>query len=509
MNVEKVLVIRDILRKLDLGSSVAEFDNSLEKYFVENEAFNALINDKADVIAGDKGTGKTAVYRILKKRYASIEQLRGVEVIEGFNPAGNPIFQRLVQQQVMTEGQYVSLWKAYLLSLVGNWLIDIVGDDYSENVAKLSRLLDSSGLKSKDGKAETVFGRIMNSVQKAFRRPSAAEVEFTFSESGIPIVTPRVEFGQREKIEEGPKEVRHEVALKLLNECLAEIDHSAWVALDRLDEAFQGFPEIEIPALRALLRTYLDLTAFDRIRLKLFLRRDLFRKIIGKGFVNLTHINARKAEIVWEEGDLLNLLARRVRDNVEFVEILGLNGADDNAIFYKIFPEKVDQAERKPTTFNWMMSRIRDGNDVKPPRNLIDLANYAREKQIQIEGRAPRVFKDGDVLILSEAIRGAQEKLSEQRVTDTLFAEAGDEASSYVAKFRRSKAEHNTQTLEDILELKGDSLNSAIKLLMEIGFLEEQKNSWKIPMLYRDGLDITQGKAFGSEMSAEGDGESE
>jgi hypothetical protein len=177
--------------------------------------------------------------------------------------------------------------------------------------------------------------------------------------------------------------------------------------------------------------------------------------------------------------------------------MLDLKDADDNAIFYKIFPEKVDQAERKPTTFNWMMSRIRDGNDVKPPRNLIDLANYAREKQIQIETRSPRVLSGGEVLILSEAIRGAQEKLSEQRVTDTLFAEAGDEASNYVAKFRRAKAEHNKKTLEDTLELKGDSLNAAIRLLMEIGFLEEQKNSWKIPMLYRDGLDITQGKAFG------------
>ena len=35
--------IKDVLRSLDLGSSVAEFDDSLEKYFVENEAFHALV----------------------------------------------------------------------------------------------------------------------------------------------------------------------------------------------------------------------------------------------------------------------------------------------------------------------------------------------------------------------------------------------------------------------------------------------------------------------------------
>src|SRR5882672_1296230 len=118
-------LVKDVLRSLDLGSAVAEFDESLEKYFVENEAFHALVNGKADVIAGDKGTGKTAVYRILKKRYGTLPELKGIEVLAGFNPAGNPIFQKLVQQQVLSEGQYVSVWKAYVLSLVGNWILEI------------------------------------------------------------------------------------------------------------------------------------------------------------------------------------------------------------------------------------------------------------------------------------------------------------------------------------------------------------------------------------------------
>ena len=58
---------KDALRVLDLGNSVAEFDEALEQYFIENEAFHALVTDKADVIAGDKGTGKTAVYRFFSE----------------------------------------------------------------------------------------------------------------------------------------------------------------------------------------------------------------------------------------------------------------------------------------------------------------------------------------------------------------------------------------------------------------------------------------------------------
>jgi ABC-type amino acid transport substrate-binding protein len=73
--------MKDVLRALDLGSSVAEFDDSLEKYFIENEAFHALVNGKVDIVAGDKGTGKTALYRILQNRYGSLAELNGVEVL--------------------------------------------------------------------------------------------------------------------------------------------------------------------------------------------------------------------------------------------------------------------------------------------------------------------------------------------------------------------------------------------------------------------------------------------
>lgn len=486
--------VKDILRMLDLGSSVAEFDRSLEKYFVENEAFHALINDEADVIAGDKGTGKTAVYRVLQKRFGSIEKLKGVEVLAGFNPAGNPIFQKLVQQPALTEGQYVSVWKAYVLSLIGNWIIEIAGENQSENFAALAKLLIDTGLRSRDDKPETIFSKLINSLQKVLA-PKKAEIEMTLSETGIPIVIPRLEFG-REEVTNSQREVPHEQALRLLNTCLTEIDYSVWLVLDRLDEAFQGFPAVEIPALRALLRTYLDLLEFDHLRLKLFVRRDLFRKVIGKGFVNLTHINARKKEIVWDEADLLNLFARRVRDNKEFMATIGADGLTDEQLFYRIFPDKVDKADRKPTSWTWIMSRIRDGNDVKAPRNLIDLANLAREEQIRAESRNPTALVDGVPLIHASALKDAHGRLSAQRVEDTLLAESATDIATLIETFRKSKSEHNLDTLAEVTGIQGDELTLAIRQLIEVGFLEELTSTWKIPMLYRDGLDIRQGKAF-------------
>jgi hypothetical protein len=374
-------------------------------------------------------------------------------------------------------------------------LLEIIGENHTERFERLNRLLLETGLRSKDDKPETIFSKIINSLQRVLV-PRMAEVEFTFSETGVPIVTPRLEFGGKANESTVPKEVSHEHALRILNDCLDEIDYTVWLVLDRLDEAFQGFPAVERPALRALLRTYLDMLDFPRIRMKLFVRRDLFRKIIGSGFVNLTHINARKKEIVWDESDLLNLLARRIRDNEQFLKAIAGETLTDEALFYRLFPDKVDQAERKPTSWNWIMSRIRDGNDVKPPRNLIDLVNLAREEQMRAETRTPNALDPTTPLISAESLRSAHERLSAQRVEDTLLAEAGSDVAALVEKFRKSKAEHNAETLAATLGLDGEPLQVAIRQLVEVGFLEAQRASWKVPMLYRDGLEVRQGKAF-------------
>jgi ABC-type amino acid transport substrate-binding protein len=88
-----VATIKELLPKLDLGASVAEFDDALEKYFVETDTFRALVDDRVDIVAGDKGTGKTAIYRILQKRFGKLAKLQNVEVVPAFNPTGNPVFQ--------------------------------------------------------------------------------------------------------------------------------------------------------------------------------------------------------------------------------------------------------------------------------------------------------------------------------------------------------------------------------------------------------------------------------
>ncbi len=344
---------RDVLRQLNLGNSVAEHDDALERYFVETEVFRNLVSGEKDIVAGDKGTGKTALYRILVRR-APIVLPSGVavEVLSGFNPVGNPVFQRLAQGDVLEEGQYTSVWKAYFLSLVGNWVLTIYEDGFTERMEELDQLLRRLDLRSRDDLPSAVFSGLLNLV-KRLANPKAAEVAVSIGPQGMPIVVPKVEFEDPGPPPQNPVVIPHEIAFALLNDVLAEEDIVVWIAMDRLDEAFQGFPKAEIPALRALLRSYLDLQPFDRVRLKLFLRRDLFRRVTAGGFVNLTHVNARRTDISWDDEDLFALLHRRFLENVDFIRALG-SPTEPAAVFDAVFPAKVDPGSRKPMTWTWI-----------------------------------------------------------------------------------------------------------------------------------------------------------
>ena len=61
--------VKKVLQALDLGASVAEHDQLLQQHFVETSVFRKVVEGRVDIVAGDKGTGKTAIFRILKERY--------------------------------------------------------------------------------------------------------------------------------------------------------------------------------------------------------------------------------------------------------------------------------------------------------------------------------------------------------------------------------------------------------------------------------------------------------
>jgi hypothetical protein len=501
--IEMEIIVREVLSKLEFGNPVAEFDQGLSQYFLETDTYLTLMAGNVDMIAGEKGTGKTAIYQHLmyqhqKQRAKEESPLKGIEIITGFNPSGEPIFRRLGDSDHLTEAQYVTVWKLYFLSLIGNWYFKKYRGRHSATAQKLEVILSKIGLLSIDDSAATVFSSLMACL-KEITSPHAVGVEITFNEFGFLVLTPKIEFG-RPVSDPGPRteaeHYSHTEAYDILEQLLSESNLTIWVMMDRLDEAFVGRPDVEKPALRALIRTFMDLLAYKHLKIKLFVRNDLLRKITQDGFVNLTHVNARKMVILWDDHDLYAMLCERIRNNREIVRSMGLQRAKCSDLFDWVFPKKVDAGENRPSTWNWMLSQIRDGNGVKAPRNLIDLSIMAQEEQLRYERRSPRSYVVGQPLIEPRALKQALVRLSKQRLEDTLLAEYGQDVKTAIRAFQNSKAEHNEQSLAALFGIETHIVRLWANILMDIGFLEHLGNTYKIPPLYRPGLNITQGKAF-------------
>ncbi len=212
-------------------------------------------------------------------------------------------------------------------------------------------------------------------------------------------------------------------------------------------------------------------------------------------------------EIVWDEDDLFELLVKRIRESPTFLSELEIDtSASSSHVFEAVFPPQVDVGLRKPVTWKWMMSRVRDGNDVRPPRNLIELVKKAQDAQMRREERSSTEYMPGTPVIGSDALKRGLAMISSERVEDTLLAEAG-ELAPVIEKFRGGKAEHNEQTVSDLLGIPRDQVVQIVKRLRDIGFLEQVGVSYKVPILYREGLRITQGKAFQSNQVSEDDEE--
>lgn len=289
-----------------------------------------------------------------------------------------------------------------------------------------------------------------------------------------------------------------------LNKYLEGKDIKFWLLCDRLDVAFEQSLDLEKNALRALFKVYLDLEEFEFISLKIFLRNDIWNRITKEGFREASHIT-RATNIEWTLNNLLNLIVIRSLENSEIINELSIDAEKIKSDFdkqkeyyYTLFPKQVDVGEKQSDTFDWIISRVRDGLGYVAPRELIHFYNQTvleerREQDISSDkAEAPNI-------VSRQAIKKATYEISKVKLEQTIFAEYPD-LREHIMALENQKAEHTLETVAQIWKADVNIARGISVQLSEIGFIDQKifKNDalLKIPFLYRPYLNIVQGKAF-------------
>jgi hypothetical protein len=86
----------DVLEGVTFGQRIAEQEiEELSSYFVETVTWRSIYAGDVDVVYGPKGSGKSALYSLLRNRERAL-RARRVVLISAENPSGAPVFRDLV-----------------------------------------------------------------------------------------------------------------------------------------------------------------------------------------------------------------------------------------------------------------------------------------------------------------------------------------------------------------------------------------------------------------------------
>jgi hypothetical protein len=129
----------EILERLNLGSSVAENDDNLERYFVPTVALDDFLSDRYDLIRGAKGSGKSAILRMISRRGLLYPELDDVHTVVATEHTGEPAFKRAFEKislDGVTDEDLVKAWKTYLLNLALDAIDELPPSDLKTDATK-------------------------------------------------------------------------------------------------------------------------------------------------------------------------------------------------------------------------------------------------------------------------------------------------------------------------------------------------------------------------------------
>lgn len=491
-----------VLIKAEFGSRIAEDEvDELHSYFVETEQWRKILAGDVDIVFGSKGAGKSALYSLLVAQKEKLRLGRRTVFIAAENPRGTPAFRDLTTEPPLTEEHFRGLWKLYFLSIAANYIRHHLDSTRTSNsdAGLVIDLLTTNGLLAPN---VTLITRLKAALEYLRRYVPAVEAGVKDPNTGltftgkITLVEPTIE-------QRGLGYQSLDDLLSRLDSSYQQMNITTWLVLDRLDVAFADSEALEGNALRSLFRTYLDMLSLSHIKIKIFLRDDIWRKVVSVGFREASHIT-RTLTLSWDQQSLLNLIVRRLASNDLICEHYALerevilnNARLQSEFFYRIFPKQIDIGLSRPSTLDWMLSRTADGSRRTAPRELIHLLLAARDEQLQLS-QLGNSEPDGELLFDKAAIRSALPEVSKARYEQTLCAE-NPTLKPYLEKLEREKTQQSRESLSKLWKCSSEKAAEIAERLLEAGFFERRGSkdapTYWVPFLYRDALDLVQGSA--------------
>jgi len=509
----------ELLNGMNFGRVDAETDSRFDSCFIGTEMLRHILQPQHSLVLGSKGSGKSAAFRLLSKDRSRVDSLLTKDYEELF-------FIPVYGQQTDDDLPGLEFQDLHFSSIddFRNFWLMYIGLKSAATLSHNDRLAEIVAA-SKSKELKRGFKAIKNVVRDMgiSRDPgSLSKLKFKIKNMTRPRMNAEVlesDAFNRLLSVEFPHRTGMSVKalLDTIDMVLEEANCVAWVLLDKLDLLFIDDFEKLKSAITALVQILVEHgNRFKNTQFKIFLRNDIYRQL---RIVNKSHLVTYTQEMKWKEHLLMKLLVSRAiaDDNVrewvsnalgEQIEVSHVIQGDDafvQKVYYQIFEPSLnsngngngnDSVPAVPFTHIWMLKHLTDGMGHIYPRELIHLGNIAVEKQRDMNRAAGKHASTR--LISSAALREAFADVSVYRCDTYLYSEFPHLAAHFDLFRGSDKATFHRSELYDLfakLEPNGDEGIRSIYdagLITPMGRTVDSSMEFKVPLLYRIGLGITQ-----------------
>jgi hypothetical protein len=395
---ERCTKLRKHLRDLGYGQAEGETDELFGRRFYPVSEHLRALDAGVILIVGPRGVGKSELFKtffsddqILRDSVRSRAPRRAGVAVPSSRTTWNPVYPagldfpdtRALARHVRTDEDAKNLWYAMVVR-------SLSGELESDARQALRSLLDPMGVE---------LGKILKAVASLDEKPTAA--------------------------------------LDALERSLRNEDRWIFVGYDELDTLGGSDWELRNRLIRGLMSFWSDYSRrWRRIRAKIFLRSDLFRRHAGLGSADFAKLAANRAELAWPDKEILGMLVKRIantssdladycrKSRIEFKadETLGLvpviqKAPDVYPLLERMAGEHMGAQKKKGYVRNWLLDHLRDGNGQIVPRTMVRLIEQAATKDAANESlRPPR-------LLHPTALRQALDDVSNDHVTQGITSE--------------------------------------------------------------------------------------
>ena len=331
------------LTQIDLGKDEAEQDQRLSAYFLKTTTYNNALTGKKTIIIGRKGSGKSAIFTLLKNELATDNTILIPITPDQYSWSALKDYRDTGMLPIQAN---TNAWKLTLLASIIWKLNEIEGIPSGSKLKKYYQYLKDSYIPGKDN----WFNNLVEKVKNFLRGIKTEWISLDWGQPGT-VAT--------------PLRISEEIKSLLLNEW--PIGMKARIIIDRLDDSWDGSDDaknIIIGLLKAA--NEINSTFNGNIIVTIFIRSDIYDNLY---FDDQDKLRQYEEVVSWNSDDLKSVICERVRVSLNLPE------RSCNIIWSTLFSSSLYRS--RSTAEKYIIDRT-----FKRPRDIISFVRFCIETAI-------------------------------------------------------------------------------------------------------------------------------